>query len=142
MSFLQKTVSVLFYLVNWIWIWMKDSRTPLCEHLLNKDTLLLRTLLLVPTLNIFSKFNPLNTDTQLINTDTFCGPLSVRINVFWTVSRGVAWLWKPANMKVENNSAVVYVGSSLTVQNPLFLVHKLWLNKLMRCFYWSVSSKW
>ena len=60
---------------------MKDSRTPLCEHLLNKDTLLLRTLLLVPTLNIFSKFNPL-TDTQLINTDTFCGPLSVRINVF------------------------------------------------------------
>ena len=44
-------------------------------------TLLLRTLLLVPTLNIFSKFNPL-TDTQLINTDTFCGPLSVRINVF------------------------------------------------------------
>ena len=61
---------------------MNDSRTPLCEHLLNKDTLLLRTLLLVPTLNIFSKFNPLNTDTQLINTDTFCGPLSVRINVF------------------------------------------------------------
>ena len=61
---------------------MNDSRTPLYEHLLNKDTLLLRTVLLVPTLNIFSKFNPLNTDTQLINTDTFCGPLSVHIKEF------------------------------------------------------------
>ena len=142
MSFVQKTVLVHFYLVSWIWIWMKGSRTPIYNHPLNKDTLLLRTFLFVPRLYVFSKFNPLNTDTQLIKTDTFCGPLRVRINVFWTVSRGVAWLWKPANMKVENNGAVVYVGSSLTVQNPLFLVHKLWLNKLMRCFYWSVSSKW
>ena len=57
------------------------------------------------------------------------------------VSRG-DWLGKPANIKVENNGAVVYVGSSLTVHNPLFFVHKLWLNKLMQCFYWSVSSKW
>ena len=24
------------------------------------------------------------------------------------------------------------------MHNPLFFVHKLWLNKLMRCFYWSV----
>jgi len=40
------------------------------------------------------------------------------------VSRG-DWLGKPANIKVENNGALVYVGSSLTVQNPLFLVHKL-----------------
>ena len=38
--------------------------------------------------------------------------------------------------------AVVYVESSLTVHNPLFFVHKLWLNKLMWCFYWSVSLKW
>ena len=30
------------------------------------------------------------------------------------------WLRKPANIKVENNGAVVYVGSSLTVQNPVF----------------------
>ena len=59
---------------------MKDSRTPLYELSVNKGTLLLRTVLLVPTLNIFSKFNPLNTDTQLINTDTFCGPVSVRVN--------------------------------------------------------------
>ena len=30
------------------------------------------------------------------------------------------WLGKPANIKVENNGDVVYVGSSLTVHNPLF----------------------
>ena len=35
------------------------------------------------------------------------------------------WLGKPANIKVENNGAVVYVESSLTVHNPLFFVHKL-----------------
>ena len=40
-----------------------------------------------------------------------------------TVSRG-DWLGKPANIKVENNGAAVYVGSSLTVQNPLFLFLK------------------
>ena len=32
---------------------------------------------------------------------------------------------KAANIKVENNAAVVYVGSSLTMRNPLFFVHKL-----------------
>ena len=57
------------------------------------------------------------------------------------VSRG-DWLGNPANIKVENNGAAVFVGRSLTVHNPLFFVHKLWLNKLMRCLYWSVSSKW
>ena len=36
------------------------------------------------------------------------------------------WLGTLANIKVENNGAVVYVGSSLTVHNPLFFVpHKL-----------------
>ena len=30
----------------------------------------------------------------------------------------------PANIKVEINSAVGYVGSSLTVHNPLFFVHR------------------
>ena len=41
------------------------------------------------------------------------------------VSRG-HWLGNPANTKVENiYGAVVYVGSSLTVHNPLFSVHKL-----------------
>ena len=38
-------------------------------------------------------------------------------------SRG-DWLKNPSNNKVENNGAVVYVGSSLTVHNPLFSVHK------------------
>ena len=40
------------------------------------------------------------------------------------VSRG-DWLEIPANIKVENNSAVGYVGSALTLHNPLFSVHKL-----------------
>ena len=62
--------------------------------------------------------------------------------IFSIVNRG-DWLEKPANIKVENNGAVGYVGSSLTVHNPLFFGHKLWLSKLMQCFYWSVlSSKW
>ena len=29
------------------------------------------------------------------------------------------WLRKSANIKYKNNSAVVYVGTSLTVHNPL-----------------------
>ena len=41
------------------------------------------------------------------------------------VSRGDC-LGKPANIKVENNGAVVYVGSSLTVHNPLFFGHNLY----------------
>ena len=39
------------------------------------------------------------------------------------VSRG-DWLGNPAKIKDENNCAVGYVGSSLTVHNPLFSVHK------------------
>ena len=62
-------------------------------------------------------------------------------NVHIIASRG-DWLGNSANIKVENNSAVGYVGSSLTVHNPLFPVHKLWLHKLVQCFYWSVTSKW
>ena len=69
-----------------------------------------------------------------INNDRSFVPLTI-------VSRG-DWLGNPANIKVENNGAAVFVGSSLIVHNPLFFVHKLWLNKLMRCLYWSVSSKW
>ena len=33
------------------------------------------------------------------------------------VSKG-DWLWKPANIKVENNGSLVYVRSSLNVHNP------------------------
>ena len=32
---------------------------------------------------------------------------------------------KAGNIKVENNGAVVYVGSSLSLHNPVFLLHKL-----------------
>ena len=39
-------------------------------------------------------------------------------------SRG-DWLGNPTNIKVENNGAVGYVGSSLTVHNALFSVDKL-----------------
>ena len=40
------------------------------------------------------------------------------------VSKG-DWLGNPAKIKVENNGAVGYVGSFLTVHDPLFSVHKL-----------------
>ena len=52
------------------------------------------------------------------------------------------WLWKTKNIKHKNNSATVYVGSSLKVHNPLFPVGKLRPNKLMKRFYCSVWSKW
>ena len=48
---------------------------------------------------------------------------------------------KAGRNKFENNGAVVYVGSSLALHNPLLFVHKLWSNKLMRFFYLSVSLK-
>ena len=35
------------------------------------------------------------------------------------------WLGKATNIKIETNGAVGYIGSSLTVHNPLFFVHKL-----------------
>ena len=35
------------------------------------------------------------------------------------------WLGKPAIIKVENNGAIVYVGSSIIEHNPLFFVRKL-----------------
>ena len=41
-----------------------------------------------------------------------------------TVIRG-DWLRKTTNIKYKNNCAAVYVGSSLTVHNPLFSVGKL-----------------
>ena len=52
------------------------------------------------------------------------------------------WLWKVANINDKNNSAAVYVGSTLKVHNPLFSVGTLLWNKLMQCFYWSIQSKW
>ena len=71
----------------------------------------------------------------------------VIISLEWTrvilniVIRG-DWLWKAANINDKNNSAAVYVGSTLKVHNPLFSVGKLWRNKLMQRSYWSIQSKW
>ena len=45
-----------------------------------------------------------------------------------------------AGKQVKNKGAVAYDESSLTVHNPLFFVHKLGLNKIMRGFNWSVSQ--
>ena len=45
--------------------------------------------------------------------------------VVHTIASRGDWLENPTNIKVENNVAVGYVGSSLTVHNPLFPVHKL-----------------
>ena len=39
------------------------------------------------------------------------------------VSRG-EWLGNPTKIKDENDGAVGYVGSSLTIHNPLFSDHK------------------
>ena len=44
-----------------------------------------------------------------------------------------AWFWMAANVEDKNNSAAVYVGSSLIVHNPFFL-HKLWQNKFISGF--------
>ena len=52
------------------------------------------------------------------------------------------WLWKAANINDKNNSAAVYVQSTVKVHNPLFSVGKLLRNKLMQRFYWSIQSKW
>ena len=69
-------------------------------------------------------------------------------NLFWQfkvvetiVIRG-DWLWKAANINDKNNSAAVYVQSTVKVHNPLFSVGKLLRNKLMQRFYWSIQSKW
>ena len=50
--------------------------------------------------------------------------IGVQFMVEFIVIRGDL-LGKPANRKVENNGAVVFVGSSLTVHNPLVFVHSL-----------------
>ena len=41
---------------------------------------------------------------------------------------------KPANFKVENNGAVVYVESSLTVHNPLFICAQIETEKVNEIF--------
>ena len=65
---------------------------------------------------------PIKNSRKLLSTD-FVNSNSF-IHYYMIVSRR-DWLGKPANIKVESNDAVVYVGSSLVVHNPLFFVHKL-----------------
>ena len=67
-------------------------------------------------------------------------PPCIQASLDIVVSRG-DWLGSAANIRVEKNGVVGYVRSSLTVHNPLLSVHKLWLNKLMQCFYRSITSK-
>ena len=57
------------------------------------------------------------------------------------MSRG-DWLWKAANIKNVNSSAVGYVGSSRHSTILCFSALKLWRNNFMRCFSWSLRSKW
>ena len=49
---------------------------------------------------------------------------SKQLLTFIMVTRG-DWLRKAANINYKNNGAVVYVGSSLKVHNPLFSFGKL-----------------
>ena len=70
------------------------NQTPPYGHPLNSDTSFLRTVCFVPEkrrpLNIFSKFNPLNTDTPLIGTlsmpsseSVFTGFNRIRLSIDW-----------------------------------------------------------
>ena len=45
---------------------------------------------------------------------------SMNLNI---VSRG-DWLGKPANIKIKNNGTAGYVGSSLTVHNPIIQIEQ------------------
>ena len=59
-------------------------------------------------------------------TFSFSGQIYISLFI---VCRG-DWLGKPANIKVENNGDVVYVGSSLATHNSLFflLINCDWIN--------------
>ena len=48
---------------------------------------------------------------------------------------------KSDKLNDKDNSAAIYVGSTLKVHNPLFPVNKLLRNILMQRFYWSIQSK-
>ena len=59
-----------------------------------------------------------------VGSESVDGILWCDCSVYLTiVSRG-DWLGKPATIKVEISGTVGYVGSFLTVHNPLFFVHK------------------
>ena len=60
------------------------GRTPLYRLALNMDTSLLRTVSFVPSLYIFSKFNPLNTGVvvQFYSWFKFCFPLFLGMVIY------------------------------------------------------------
>ena len=76
------------------------------------------------------------------NDCTWSKDLSGRVGITLSIVIRGDWLWKAANINDKNNSAAVYVQSTVTVHNPLFSVGKLLRNKLMQRFYWSIQSKW
>ena len=54
------------------------------------------------------------------------------------------WLWKTGKQQRWKQRCC-----SLSIERLpdcaktfFFFIHKLWLNKLMQCFYWSITSKW
>ena len=94
------------------------------------------SLLLVMMMNFIAK----RTNNRRLALVVFGGLAMLLIRLF-IVIRG-DWLWKAANINDKNNSAAVYVQSTVKVHNPLFSVGKLLRNKLMQRFYWSIQSKW
>ena len=54
----------------------------------------------------------------------YCWNCDIELGIRTMIVAG-DWLGKATNIKIETNGAVGYVGSSLTVHNPLFFVHKL-----------------
>ena len=63
-----------------------------------------------------------------------------------TILRRRDWLWKPETSRMKTMlQRVMLVAPCRSldrVQCLVFFGQKRWLNKLMRCSYWSISSKW
>ena len=89
---------------------------------------------------------PVISETVMAKNVDCCWPvvldLQAHFLIIWTIVIRGDWLWKAANINDKNNSAAVYVQSTVKVHNPLFSVGKLLRNKLMQRFNWSIQSKW
>ena len=64
----------------------------------------------------------LSSSQMYVRTESVNGILWCDCSVYLTIVSRRDWLGKPATIKVESNGAVGYVGSSLTMHNPLFFV--------------------
>ena len=79
---------------------------------------------------IFSKFNPLNTDSP-VNTDTFYDPLSVRINGFWLCvlpkcldgyfGRSLELSWNPCHPNMGRTCAILQTDYLVCFKQKSFL---------------------